>query len=222
MKKHYVIASLIFFSCSALSAQTFVCSPANSMSGSAPLNVYTNFNIDMVNQTSDTMTLAWDLVSNTLHGDWDYSLCDYTACYTVLPASGVMSPNYSSNSFLKLTLNPMYTKAAGTLKFWVYDYNNPSSGDSVTFHVSSINVGLEEGLTSKIALYPNPAADYIHVNADVKALEFFDASGVLVLASEVMADNQKISTSELSAGLYMVKLTLLDGSTELTKVVIEN
>ncbi len=221
MIKKYLAALGVLCLGTVLNAQTFICSPSNTVIEPAPLNTYSNFNIDMVNQTTDTMTLAWDLLVNTLDANWDYSLCDYTACYTVLPTSGVMSPNYSSNSFLKLTLNPLNTRAAGELKFWVYDVNNPSSGDTVLFSVSSLTVGLFENHGSELLVYPNPASSFLNLGKQVSAVEIFDLAGQMVLSTSATSANDRVEVHTLNSGVYMVNLQLQDGSTHIRRVVIE-
>ncbi len=221
MKKYYLSALLTISMLSTAVAQTFVCTPANTAFKGAPLNTYTDVTIDMVNQFADTMTLGWTVLENTLDAGWDYSVCDYVACYTTLPSSSVMSPNFGSNCFLKLSVNPMAIEATGVLKFWVFDVKTPNAGDTVTFNVTSENLGLEDANWVANALYPNPATDFITVGEEVTSVQVYSLTGDLVHQQKMEATHSMVSLKGLAKGVHLVKLLHANGSATFTKLLIE-
>ncbi len=74
----------------------------------------------------------------------------------------------------------------------------------------------------EVAIYPNPAKNYLALNVDIKNLErltILDAQGRLVKAVEI--DGKKIDVSGLSPGIYFLKLSFINGSNQVHKIVVE-
>lgn len=66
-------------------------------------------------------------------------------------------------------------------------------------------------------IYPNPANDKIQLHADVIAIEFYSVNGMCVKRASGM--EQSLDISNLSSGIYILKLNLKDGSTVTTKLI---
>lgn len=94
--------------------------------------------------------------------------------------------------------------------------------------------GTEDNLfIHSLSMVPNPASDKVSFtlkNDSIKSLELFDVKGSRVLVdnvfpiknSEGTADGQKtLSTANLSAGLYFVKITGGSGKSILKKLIIQ-
>jgi hypothetical protein len=89
-----------------------------------------------------------------------------------------------------------------------------------TFAYSSIReVKFSDG--PAIATYPNPVSDKLLVNsyAKVKEVSVKNASGVNVLQQQKISDNG-IDVSRLVPGIYLVTLTLFDGTISTHKVAV--
>lgn len=80
--------------------------------------------------------------------------------------------------------------------------------------------------TSKIAdneltIYPNPAKDYIKVQAKGKVdLTIFDASGKVVIEKSRVEPNTSISTQSLIKGVYIVSIKEKDSEPKTKKLII--
>jgi carboxypeptidase T len=79
--------------------------------------------------------------------------------------------------------------------------NNPSVG------ISETSISLGDVLT----VYPNPANDYIQINktnSEIGQLELMDVTGKIIKQEVLSEMNQRIFTNELSAGIYLLRLTM--------------
>ena len=86
--------------------------------------------------------------------------------------------------------------------------------NTVTYSITS--PGIEDHLLNSISLYPNPANDIINVqctmnNVQVTALEVFDVYGKLINTVNVVENPTQINVSNLSAGMYFVRVTTEEG-----------
>ena len=138
-----------------------------------------------------------------------------------------------SNTALKLTT---YTQATGSV------YTAPTSGTyyfkltdfsaitaaAQSMRVDSFNMtsvlGVDQFLSEKFALYPNPSKDVINVmnsiNASITNLEITDLNGRIVKNVKLDGVSEtQISVSDLSTGIYMMKIVSDKGTT--TKKVIK-
>lgn len=72
---------------------------------------------------------------------------------------------------------------------------------------------------AKFAIYPNPAEDYIHIqsgtNSKVTGTTIYTATGRLVLHS----NEPQINVSELTAGIYFIKVYTADGQSITKKFI---
>lgn len=96
-----------------------------------------------------------------------------------------------------------------------YDNYFARAVNTATLNVNDI--ASVEGV--KIKIYPNPASDYINVEADskVKTIKLVDASGKNV-GSENIHQN-KIDVSSLEKGVYLMELQLEDGTVTIQKFI---
>ncbi|WP_379968899.1 T9SS type A sorting domain-containing protein [Epilithonimonas sp. UC225_85] len=71
----------------------------------------------------------------------------------------------------------------------------------------------------KIKIYPNPATEYINIEADskIKTVKLVDASGKNVNISN--SDLNKINVSNLEKGVYLLELQLENGTTTVKKFI---
>lgn len=69
-----------------------------------------------------------------------------------------------------------------------------------------------------MSVYPNPASDYVKVNADGKivAIELYNAGGSLV---KKVAGADEISVSDCPAGYYLVNVVTEKGSIRKSVIV---
>jgi len=83
----------------------------------------------------------------------------------------------------------------------------------VTFNLSSLSTVDIEDSVSLFEVFPNPTADVLNfkIKNEINNVEVFDVSGNLILKENAL-DSNSLSVSNLSSGLYFVKVTSLDKS----------
>ncbi|WP_298427858.1 PQQ-dependent sugar dehydrogenase [uncultured Kordia sp.] len=127
------------------------------------------------------------------------------------------------------------TNEVGTLtqngSSWTMTMNGPFSGNISTFgedmnkelyaaglsngtiyKVIDTTLGIEENsLANNYQIYPNPTNDFFQINnqnttSQIKEITIYSFSGKLVSTTSIIADNQKIMTSQLSKGIYIIQI----------------
>jgi hypothetical protein len=102
------------------------------------------------------------------------------------------------------------------------------SRDTVLFKgtVSCVITGIEDVSTNnKLNIYPNPVSDIASLNIDnpdnaVLTLNIYNVMGELVRSEVIQGNQHKISTENLSNGIYIVEVKIKD-RTEKQKLIIQ-
>jgi|GEM_PF-3498383 len=92
--------------------------------------------------------------------------------------------------------------------------------DSCNFTVDvSVAGALSEEILQSLSIYPNPADDYLTIEAKAQVpaftIEFTDIRGVILWESEqsgIPSQSSRIDIAEFPPGIYLVKLTFEEGS----------
>ncbi|MCE7059296.1 T9SS type A sorting domain-containing protein [Dyadobacter sp. CY343] len=115
--------------------------------------------------------------------------------------------------------------------FYSFTDSQPYSGQNLyrlkmvdldgTFAYSEIrNLRFEGG---KEAVYPNPVSDNIYFDAEmrgqIKSVTVADIAGKIVM-QVTSVSNQGISVKSFGTGLYLLRISKMDGSTEVKKVLV--
>jgi PKD repeat protein len=100
----------------------------------------------------------------------------------------------------------------GDYALQVTKYGCTVTSDCIT--ISTVNVA-DYGIKQIVKLYPNPAQEQVFVNNEIPILlKVYNANGALVLEQAYAIGIQNIDISLLSSGLYLTKITALDGEWE--------
>ncbi|KAA5826414.1 T9SS type A sorting domain-containing protein [Algibacter amylolyticus] len=97
-----------------------------------------------------------------------------------------------------------------------FNYSNELNISDATLSVSQ-NI-----LASKLNIYPNPAQDYIQIDANdvkVESVEMFSLVGQKVISKSNLI-NSRLDISNLGRGIYLLKVNANDGSLT-TKIIVE-
>ncbi len=148
------------------------------------------------------------------------SFVNGTYSATIDVTGGVEPYNYLLNNQTLLNSNIINDLTSGTYSVFVKDNNN--CVQSASFSVgTTTGVMNAESSFEKIDVYPNPAADYVNLNLSLKEfknvkVDLYDLSGQSVLQEEYNNIRDKQTTldlSNMSAGTYVLKLSLPEGNT---------
>ena len=83
-----------------------------------------------------------------------------------------------------------------------------------------IILGMDE-LNNKIKIYPNPAHDLIFIEGDeIESVAIYNSMGQLIIDFIVVDNVSKISTTNLSAGLYHINVISKSGILQKGKIVV--
>ena len=226
MKSLYIL--LVFTLAASFSnAQNFVYSTVQHVATENTSGDYDAYEISFTTAQAQGITYEWTLVSNSLPVGWTYSLCDYTGCYSGVPASGTMtaiSPGENQNGvegFFLLNLSPLNITGDGIVELYVYDSANPSIGDTVSFHIwhTSTTSGIEDLSSSEKLVYPNPATDVVNIATGSTKGFISNALGQKVLTITPQS-NHAINVSNWRTGVYFYS-TEINGQSITKRFVVK-
>ena len=180
--------------------------------GGAYLSLY------MVNNTSDSLRLDWHFVENSFPPEWDWTLCDYTTCYLILPDTGSMTTlQDKEEGFIGISINTNKHPAYGILRFYVYNDLNPADGDTATFILNSTYTGITENssIRQNIILFPNPVSHSFSLkNLSGYSGEWWlvDLRGKVLCHETIKDKNARYDISNVMAGAYYIRLKEANGA----------
>ncbi len=100
--------------------------------------------------------------------------------------------------------------------YWVCLAINSACGgnnfcQNVTVNVTS-TVGIEDRISNKTVIYPNPSNDFIKIETEgkIESIRFINITGQESLRIDNLKQGAKIDVSELPTGIYLVEL-VIDG-----------
>ena len=90
--------------------------------------------------------------------------------------------------------------------------DNGKFGGQATYMIDVTYTTDIENFTNEMSIYPNPATDVININTNesIQRVEIFNMQGQLVKTE--VGETNNISVKELSNGMYMMKLTTVNGA----------
>ena len=114
---------------------------------------------------------------------------------------------------------PAYTAPAAGAYYFGFNDNSAATPTAVNMRLDSFSftsvLGTNDYLTSKFAVYPNPANNVVNfsndVNAVVSTVAMADLNGRVVKSTTVNATEGNISISDLATGIYMMTITTDQG-----------
>ena len=117
----------------------------------------------------------------------------------------IVSTNWESYFSPVVDIDPTRTQAC-----FAFEYYNSSEGVAKMFFDSEWSVGIEnhEIVAKDMSVYPNPASNFINViseNAN-ELITISDLSGKVVYSEQASEKQSVINISQLSAGMYIVRI----------------
>lgn len=137
-------------------------------------------------------------------------------CMGVAPVTISANPTGGTFSGTGMTGNMFNPTITGPGAFTIYyNYTDPNTNcsgvDSLVMNVADCtNLNQVAGQLNGINIYPNPTKDQVTIkNALIipdMMLTICDAAGRLVMEAAIVSNEQKINTSQLSNGIYMMNI----------------
>lgn len=182
--------------------------------------------------TNPTLILQNLSVNHDITGFFEQSSTSFTISVSPNPANG--GTVTGSGNFQQGTNDTLRATPAQDFKFDKWTENGTTIGTTpeliltniqanrtiVGHFTSTVGVGENQGVTFKV--YPNPAADLLHVESgeEIQFLELLTVQGIKVKRERVDSATGEIRVSNLPAGIYLLRITHVSGTT-CRRVLIE-
>ncbi len=149
--------------------------------------------------TGESIAISWNASANAESYNIQYS-----------PQGGsISSASSTTNSY---TITGLAQNTTYQIQVQANCGNGNLSGWSQPISVTT--TGIESHLANSIALYPNPAKEYINVEctmSNVKSVEVIDVYGKVINTVNVIDNPTRINVSGLANGVYFVRVTTDQG-----------
>ena len=172
-----------------------------------PCNVPTNLHTTDIQ--NEAISIAWDADANVT--SWNIQ---YRPVGGTLATATTNTNSYTITGLTGLTTYEIQVQANcgdGNLSDW-----------TAAITPQTTNVGIENYLINRIALYPNPAKEYVDIRVDeninVTGMEVYDVYGKLINTVNVVENPTRINVSGLANGMYFVRVTTEEGTVTKTFV----
>jgi len=144
-------------------------------------------------------------------------------CFASFDFSGnIIFKRYNPNTFLVFDSLPI-SQAFGTVKSIITCGNgcyafNTSDNKIVIIKDSALATNEIESI-SELAVYPNPTSDYIKIksNVEIKNIQIIDINGRLI--NTVAFSDEQIYMGNLENGMYIAKITDINGNIKSEKII---
>lgn len=214
LKSVLVFAALI--SATGVQGQNFLVSPADSAGGTFASDGFASVNVELQNQTTESLLFKWRLVDISFSPQWDYSLCDLGSCYPVVPDSAEMDiTSPGGDAFFTCHMSFNNTNGYGALRIFVYEDGDEANGDTITFGFTAVTPTAiaETPLSNPLDIYPNPTTGQVTISLNNQEMngEFsiLDLSGKTIHSQRLNgAVNHIVSLKDQKAGTYIVTYQL--------------
>lgn len=109
---------------------------------------------------------------------------------------------------------------AGATQWDVYAQNDFTHFNSHTINTCPVGFGIEDQSGWDVSIYPNPTSGHLNINSEMDNynLQLFDLTGKVMINKTHLSKNTQIDLSDLTNGIYMVKLN--NGANQLTKKIV--
>ena len=171
-----------------------------------PCDVPTNLHTTDIQ--NESIAIAWDANPNVT--GWNIQ---YKPVGGQLASASSNTNSYTITGLTGLTTYEIQVQAVCA---------NGTSDWSAAITAQTTNVGIENWLENSVALYPNPAKEYVDIRVDgdlnVTMMEVYDVYGKLVNTVDVVENPTRINVSSLANGMYFVRVTTEAGAVTKTFV----
>jgi len=217
------IKNLLMLAVAAFSSQAGI-AQAIEVQGSKTQNFYpesagfTDCSIYMKNIGTGSLKIAYEKVSADYPAGWDVSFCDNRNCFFTFRDKDTftaMAPGEKAS--MKITVFPKGNADTAIVKYAVWDVNNPSLKDTLTFNIMvRWSAGNYLSCMPQQAIFPVPANRYLQVYTSTVSVEIRSLSGQIISCTYPVSDWTRLDIAGLTAGSYVVLLKGSNGSRSYT------
>ena len=192
-------------------AQSFSNTPNDTIYTAGMMEDLETLSIQQLNISTDTITLKWKKVSESVPLLWDASVCDNSICNTSLVDSGMMNPVVPTDyGLLLLHITAHVNYGTAIIRYAIWDTANPALKDTLTY---ILTVAATSGIAAAenkndFSIFPNPAKENISLffeDNKQHQFEIFNAVGEKIYSGNATG-NCILPISNWNNGLYTVSV----------------
>lgn len=162
-------------------AVNYTFTPSSAYNGSLEMDLYSEHQINVYHDLSDSAYISWRLIEDDYPEGWDVQLCDWQHCYSYLPFLGdMLGVGAGGSGYVKLLVNPMNIPGTGHIQFWIYPTGNMDAHVDIHFYLNTVVANVDPALHQKTNVYINASGNLEIRNAPKGITQLFDAKGCLV------------------------------------------
>jgi len=176
---------------------------------------FTDCSVYLKNVGTGSLRIAYEKVSVDYPAGWDVSFCDNRNCFFTFRDKDTFSAMAAGEkASMKITVFPKGTADTAIVKYAVWDVNNPSQKDTLTFNIMvRWSAGMQFSCMPQPIIFPVPANTHLQVNTmAVDCIEIRSVSGQTIKHYSTAADLTRLDISGLNAGNYVVVLKGTSGT----------
>jgi hypothetical protein len=185
--------------------------------------------MDILNMTHVNKNLTWTRVINSMTTGWQNTVCDPDLCRQ--PTTNTASFSLGADSIKEFVMHFYPNGNNGSASVTLYVYDATDSANTVmarTFNCSTSS-GIKEVKASKVSIYPNPATNFIYINA-TENINNATISIFNILGQNISSQNfnllsgakSEIVVSNLKKGSYFIKIFDAQNKELYSKMLIKN
>ncbi len=163
---------------------------------------------EVVNNTSETITLTWTRTVENLDNDgWATLVCDKNSCWAPFTSTKDFELAPGEAGTMDVHFQNMFSVGSGYVEI---EIKNTATGEvyAVGEYSADAVVGIEEAVVNTINIYPNPARDILNMELSegIARVELFNLLGQRIQFLDVNNgdDLKSINTTDLTEGMYFV------------------
>lgn len=171
IQKIFLSVALILSAAGFSFAQTYSIVPNDTISVYGVFEDLETLIIQQHNNSTSTINLKWEKVSESVPASWVATVCDNSVCYPSLVDSGMMNPvSPAGDGFLLLHVTPRLNYGTAIIRYSVWDDASPAVKDTLTFIIiADPTAGISDTENKfTFSIYPNPATDRINITSNLQ------------------------------------------------------
>lgn len=206
-------------------AQFLIVSPSDTFIYSGTLvNEFDNQELDgSVTYTgSSADTIRWYVHALNHPAGWEMSVCDINNCYIIYTPGTVYEFTTQPNvaNLLRFGVTPYCTSGNGVLEVTIWAASDSAGTVTKAYfgaeYTGACATSIKEETLSKVKVYPSNFQSRITIEggdrAKISAVKMYDVLGGLVNTAKPLVNNSaNIETSDLSSGVYIVRVETSEG-----------
>ena len=191
------------------------------------LDEFENGESKILNASEESVVFEWEMITFDQPGSWEFSICDYTVCYTEGETTGTMTAvdAGSESAFMRVNVQAD-VGGVGTYQFVIWDQAIPGETDTLTIILTADggNASIDESLTADKLSVTAPINDQMKItnkSSELATYTLMNLSGQTIANGFVGPhENVMFQTSDLNSGLYLFSFQSKGQTLKTKKIVI--